>query len=46
MREYYVLSNRTYSRSRMTMELRKAGLYVSERRVGRLMQANGIRPVC
>jgi putative transposase len=29
----------------MTMELKEAGLGVGERRVGRLMEANGIRPV-
>ena len=29
----------------MTMELKEAGLDVSERRVGRLMKINGIRPV-
>jgi transposase InsO family protein len=29
----------------MTMELKEAGLEVGERRVGRLMEANGIRPV-
>lgn len=46
IREHYALSNRSYGRSRMTMELREAGLDVGERRVGRLMQANGIRPVC
>lgn len=30
----------------MTMELREAGLDIGERRVGRLMKDNGIRPVC
>jgi putative transposase len=29
----------------MTMELKEAGLAVGERRVGRLMRINGIRPV-
>ncbi|GAB3593011.1 hypothetical protein APE01nite_17820 [Acetobacter peroxydans] len=29
----------------MTMKLKQAGLGVGERRVGRLMEANGIRPV-
>ena len=45
IREHYALSNRTYGRPRMTMELKEAGLAVGERRVGRLMKANGIRPV-
>jgi putative transposase len=30
----------------MTMELKEAGLDVGERRVGRLMRINGIKPVC
>jgi transposase InsO family protein len=37
--------SQTYGRPRMTMELKEAGLAVGERRVGRLMEANGIRPV-
>lgn len=45
IREHYALSNRIYGRPRMTMELREAGLDVGERRVGRLMKANSIRPV-
>lgn len=45
IREHYALSNRTYGRPRMTMELKEAGLDVGERRVGRLMKANDIRPV-
>lgn len=45
IREHYALSSRTYGRPRMTMELREAGLAAGERRVGRLMKANGIRPV-
>jgi len=43
--EHYGLSNGSYGRHRMTMELREAGLDVGERPVGRLMKANGIRPV-
>lgn len=34
IREHYALSRRTYGRPRMTMELRKAGPDVDERRVG------------
>ncbi|GCD60091.1 transposase [Acetobacter pasteurianus NBRC 3280] len=45
IREHFALSNGSYGRPRMTMELREAGLDVGERRVGRLMKANGIRPV-
>ncbi|GAN90268.1 transposase [Gluconobacter frateurii M-2] len=45
IREHFVLSNFTYGRPRMTMELKEAGLDVGERRVGRLMKLNGIRPV-
>ncbi|WP_264821479.1 IS3 family transposase, partial [Acetobacter cerevisiae] len=45
IREHYALSNGSYGRPRMTMELREAGLDVGERRVGRLMKDNGIRPV-
>ncbi|AHI26646.1 IS3 family element, transposase orfB [Komagataeibacter xylinus E25] len=45
IREHFALSNDSYGRSRMTMELREAGLDVGERRVGRLMKDNGIRPV-
>lgn len=45
IREYYALSNGSYGRPRMTMELREAGLDVRERRIGRLMKDNGIRPV-
>lgn len=45
IREQYVLSKGTYGRPRMTMELKEAGLAVGERRVGRLMRLNGIRPV-
>lgn len=43
--EHYALSNRTYDRPRMTMELEEARLAVGERHVGRLMKANDIRPV-
>ena len=45
IREQYALSNQTYGRPRMTAELKEAGLDVGERRVGRLMKINGIRPV-
>ena len=36
-------SRRTYGRIRVTDELRKAGVVVNEKRVGRLMRLNGIR---
>ena len=39
------MSNSTYGRPRMTKELKKAGLDIGERRVGRLIKLNGIRPV-
>ncbi len=45
IREQYRLSLGSYGRPRMTMELKEAGLDVGERRVGRLMKINGIRPV-
>ena len=45
IREQYALSNQSYGRPRMTAELKEAGLNVGERRVGRLMKLNGIRPV-
>ena len=45
IREQYTLSKGTYGRPRMTMELKEVGLDVGERRVGRLMKINGIRPV-
>jgi predicted RNA methylase len=35
----------SYGRPRITMELKEEGLDVGERRVGRLMRINGIRPV-
>ena len=44
-REQYSLSLGSYGRPRMTMELKEAGLDVGERRVGRLMRINGIKPV-
>ena len=44
IREQYSLSLGSYGRPRMTMELKEAGLDVSERRVGRLMRINGIKP--
>ena len=45
IREQYNLSLGSYGRPRMTMELKEAGLNVGERRVGRLMKINGIKPV-
>ena len=45
IREQYSLSLGSYGRPRMTMELKEAGLDVGERRVGRLMRINGIKPV-
>jgi putative transposase len=45
IREQYGLSLGSYGRPRMTMELKEAGLDVGERRVGRLMKINGIKPV-
>tara|TARA_R110000850_G_scaffold38800_27_gene100999 strand:+ start:6783 stop:7640 length:858 start_codon:yes stop_codon:yes gene_type:complete len=45
IKDQYKLSLGSYGRARMTMELKEAGLDVGERRVGRLMRINGIRPV-
>jgi len=45
IREQYRLSLGSYGRLRMTAELEEAGLDVGERRVGRLMRLNGIKPV-
>jgi putative transposase len=45
IREQYRLSLGSYGRPRMTMELKQVGLDVGERRVGRLMKINGIKPV-
>ena len=45
IREQYSLSLGSYGRPRMTMELKEAGLFEGERRVGRLMRMNGIKPV-
>ncbi|MEC3947758.1 IS3 family transposase [Sphingobium sp. HWE2-09] len=45
IREQYSLSLGSYGRPRMTMELKEVGLDVGERRVGRLMKINGIKPV-
>ena len=45
IREQYGLCIGSYGRPRMTMELKEAGLDVGERRVGRLMRINGIKPV-
>ncbi len=44
IRERDILSLGSYGRPRMTMELKEAGLKVSERRIGRLMRINGIKP--
>jgi putative transposase len=41
VREHYGPSLVRYGRPRMAMELKEAGLYVGERRVGRLMRING-----
>ena len=45
IREQYGLSLGSYGRPRMTMELKEVCLDVGERRVGRLMKINGIKPV-
>ncbi len=45
IREQYSFSLGSYGRPRMTIELKEAGLDVGERRVGRLMRINGIKPV-
>ena len=45
IRKHFVLSNHTYGRPRITMELKAVGLDVGELRVGRLMKLKGIRPV-
>ena len=45
IREQYSLSLGSYGRPRMTMELKEVGLAAGERRVGRLMRINGIKPV-
>ena len=45
IREHFALSNSTYGRPRMTKELKEIGLDIGERRIGRLMKLNGIRPV-
>jgi len=45
IREQYSLSLGSYGRPRITMELKEVGLDVGERRVGRLMKINGIKPV-
>jgi putative transposase len=45
IREQYVLSKGTYGRPRMTMEIKEVGLDVGERRIGRLMKINGMRPI-
>ena len=45
IREHYSLSRGTYGRPRMTLELKEIGLTVGERKVGRLMKINGIRPI-
>ena len=45
IREQHRLSLGSYGRPRMTEELKEAGLNVGHRRVGRLMQVNGIRAI-
>jgi putative transposase len=45
IRDQYGLSLGSYDRPRMTMELKEVGLDVGERRAGRLMKINGIKPV-
>lgn len=45
IREQYSLSLGSYGRPRMTRELKETGLKAGERRVGRLMRLNGIKPV-
>lgn len=45
IREQYGLSLGSYGRPRMTMQPKEAGLNVGERRVGRLMRINGIKPI-
>ena len=45
IKDQYTQSLGTYGRPRMTAELKEIGLGVGERRVGRLMRINGIRPV-
>ena len=45
IREQHRLSLQSYGRPRMTEELQELGLRVGHRRVGRLMQANGIKIV-
>ncbi|RFP06395.1 integrase [Komagataeibacter xylinus] len=45
IRELFALSNGSYGRPLKTMDLSEAGLDVGERRVGRLMKDNGIRPM-
>ena len=44
IREHFALSNGSYGRPRMTMEVREAGPDAGARRVGRVMGDNGIRP--
>jgi putative transposase len=43
IREQHRLSLQTYGRPRMTEELQELGLNVGHRRVGRLMDENGIK---
>lgn len=45
IREQYSLSLGSYGRLRTTMELKEAGLDVGERRFGRLMRIDGIKPI-
>ena len=45
IREQYRLGLGSYGRPRMTMEIKEAGLDVGERRVGKLMRINEIKPI-
>ena len=45
IREQHRLSGESYGRPRVTEELQELGLNVGHRRIGRLMQENGIRVI-
>ena len=45
IKDHYAQYLGTYGRPRMIAELKKIGLGVGERRVGRLMRINGIKPI-
>ena len=45
IREQHRLSLQSYGRPRVTQELQELGFPVGQRRVGRLMRDNGIRPI-